>query len=144
MKSLSSDRATALLVLTVLAMLACLGQPYVNYTPIEWNYSRSKGSAGIGVYMGDKYPSRDYTVVGSGYAALMVGKYTVEQGIEALRSEAATRGCDAIIGVRYVQEEKEIPARGGVAGSGYGFGGGYTGSYKVPCGFVIAKFVVWK
>ena len=140
-----SKAVTIAALLGFMLVVSCWSySPYVNYTPAEWNYKRSNVSdpSKVDVYMQGKEPSKPYTVVGSGYAALLVGTYTVEQGIEALRTEASKRGCNAIIRVRYYQENKEIPARGGIGGNGNGFGGGYTGSYTVPAGFVLADFVV--
>jgi len=141
-----SCRTAALLGMGMLATLACVPGPNVYYTPVEYNYTPHGGidPSAVGVYMQNRSPGRHYMIVGEGYAALRVNDFTVEQGIEALRRQAAKRGCDAIIDVQYVQQEKQMPAMGGIAGGTTGFGGGYRGSYSAPCGFVTAKFVVWQ
>ena len=142
--------------LTALLAVACM-EPYVNYTPREWKYRHSKkhNPNEIEVYLQYSQPSRRYTVVGVGYVPLGLGKnscngttgsrkFTVEQGIATLQKEAAERGVDAIISVEHVQEERKMPARSGIGGGPYGFGGRHTGSYTFMAQFVTAEFVIWK
>jgi hypothetical protein len=81
-------------------------------------------------------------VVGRGYVPLYAGygsEYSMEQGIAAIRHEAARRGVDAVA-VCLQQEAKEIPESGAIGQRG----GTFTGRRTAIAKFVDALFLVRK